>query len=46
MVLAVIEVPEADGRLAAGRAVVECYGGSTGGSLSLIGAVKEYLLHM
>ena len=40
MALAMIEAPEADGRLAAGRAVVECNGGSAGVSLSLIGAVK------
>jgi len=46
MALAMIEAAEADGRLAAGGAVVEYTGGSTGVSLSLICAVKGYPLHI
>jgi cysteine synthase A len=46
MALAMIEAAEADGRLAAGSAVVEYTGGSTGVSLSLICAVKRYPLHI
>jgi len=41
-----IEAAEADGRLTAGRSVVEYTGGSTGVSLSLICAVKRYPLHI
>ena len=44
--LAMIEAAEADGRLTAGRSVVEYTGGSTGVSLSLICAVKHYPLHI
>jgi len=44
--LAMIEAAEADGRLTAGRSVVEYTGGSTGVSLSLICAVKRYPLHI
>jgi cysteine synthase A len=44
--LAMIETPEADGRLAAGGAVVEYTGGSTGVSLALICAVKGHPLHI
>src|SRR5471030_697452 len=46
MALAMIEAAEADGRLSAGCSVVEYTGGSTGVSLSLICAVKGYLLHI
>src|ERR1700756_857894 len=46
MALAMIEAAEADGRLAAGRWVVEYTGGSTGVSLSLVCAVKGYPLHI
>jgi len=46
MALAMIEAAEADGRLRAGGSVVEYTGGSTGVSLSLICAVKGYLLHI
>jgi cysteine synthase len=46
MALAMIEAAEADGRLAAGGAVVEYTGGSTGVSLSLVCAVKRYPLHI
>jgi len=46
MARAMIEAAEADGRLAAGRSVVEYTGGSTGVSLSLICAVKGYPLHI
>jgi cysteine synthase A len=46
MALAMIEAAEADGRLAAGGAVVEYTGGSTGVSLALICAVKGYPLHI
>lgn len=46
MALAMIEAAEADGRLAAGGAVVEYTGGSTGVSLSLVCAVKGYPLHI
>jgi cysteine synthase len=44
--LAMIEAPEADGRLPPGGAVVEYTGGSTGVSLSLICAVKGHPLHI
>src|SRR5829696_9932796 len=44
--LAMIEAAQADGRLAAGGAVVEYTGGSTGVSLSLICAVREHPLHI
>jgi cysteine synthase A len=46
MALAMIEAPEADGRLAAGGSVVEYTGGSTGVSLSLVCAVKGHPLHI
>jgi cysteine synthase A len=46
MALAMIEAPEADGRLAAGGPVVEYTGGSTGVSLSLVCAVKGHPLHI
>ncbi len=46
MALAMIEAPEADGRLTAKGSVVEYTGGSTGVSLSLICAVKGYPLHI
>jgi cysteine synthase A len=46
MALAMIEAAEGDGRLTAGRSVVEYTGGSTGVSLSLICAVKRYPLHI
>ncbi|HKI12366.1 MAG TPA: cysteine synthase family protein [Candidatus Acidoferrum sp.] len=46
MALAMIEAPEADGRLTAQGSVVEYTGGSTGVSLSLICAVKGYPLHI
>lgn len=46
MALAMIEAPEADGRLKAGGAVVEYTGGSTGVSLSLVCAVKKHPLHI
>jgi cysteine synthase len=44
--LAMIEAPEADGRLAPGGAVVEYTGGSTGVSLALVCAVKKHPLHL
>src|SRR5438034_8736032 len=44
--LAMIEAAEADGRLAADGSVVEYTGGSTGVSLALVCAVKEYPLHI
>jgi cysteine synthase len=46
MALAMIEAAETDGRLAAGGAVVEYTGGSTGVSLALVCAVKGYDLHI
>jgi cysteine synthase len=46
MALAMIEAPEADGRLAPGAAVVEYTGGSTGVSLALVCAVKRHPLHI
>jgi cysteine synthase A len=46
MALAMIEAAEADGRLAAGGAVVEYTGGSTGVSLALVCAVKKCPLHI
>ncbi len=46
MALAMIEAAEADGRLAAGGAVVEYTGGSTGVSLSLVCAVRGYPLRI
>jgi cysteine synthase A len=46
MALAMIEAPEADGRLKPGGAVVEYTGGSTGVSLALVCAVKRYPLHI
>jgi cysteine synthase A len=46
MALAMIEAAETGGRLAAGGAVVEYTGGSTGVSLSLICAVKGHPLHI
>jgi cysteine synthase A len=46
MALAMIEAPEADGRLQAGGPVVEYTGGSTGVSLSLVCAVKGHPLHI
>jgi cysteine synthase A len=46
MALAMIEAPEADGRLKAGGSVVEYTGGSTGVSLSLVCAVKAHPLHI
>jgi len=46
MALAMIEAPEADGRLQAGGSVVEYTGGSTGVSLSLVCAVKGHPLHI
>lgn len=42
MALAMIEAAEADGRLSPGGPVVEYTGGSTGVSLALVCAVKEY----
>ena len=44
--LAMVEVPEADGRLPKGGAVVEYTGGSTGVSLALVCAVKGHPLHI
>ena len=44
MALAMIEAPEADGRLLPGGAVVEYTGGSTGVSLALVCAVKRHPL--
>jgi cysteine synthase A len=46
MALAMIEAPEADGRLGRGGPVVEYTGGSTGVSLSLVCAVKKHPLHI
>src|ERR1700740_1460787 len=46
MALAMLEAAGADGRLAAGRWVVEYTGGSTGVSLSLVCAVKGYPLNV
>jgi len=46
MALAMIEGPEADGRLKPGGAVVEYTGGSTGVSLALVCAVKKHPLHI
>ena len=46
MALAMIEAAEADGRLKAGRSVVEYTGGSTGVSLSLVCAVKTIPLYI
>jgi cysteine synthase len=46
MALAMIEAAEADGRLEPGGAVVEYTGGSTGVSLALVCAVKNYPLHI
>lgn len=46
MALAMIEEPEADGRLKPGGAVVEYTGGSTGVSLALVCAVKKHPLHI
>jgi cysteine synthase A len=46
MALAMIEAPEADGRLKQGGSVVEYTGGSTGVSLSLICAVKGHPLYI
>jgi len=46
MALAMIEAAEADGRLKAGGSVVEYTGGSTGVSLALVCAVKQYPLHI
>jgi len=46
MALAMIEAPEADGRLKPGGAVVEYTGGSTGVSLALVCAVKGHPLHL
>jgi cysteine synthase A len=46
MALAMIEVAEADGRLAAHGSVVEATAGSTGVSLSLVCAVKRHPLHI
>jgi cysteine synthase len=46
MALAMIEAAEADERLMAGGSVVEYTGGSTGVSLSLVCAVKDYPLHI
>ena len=46
MALAMIEAPEADGRLAAGGSVVEYTGGSTGVSLAFVCAVKGHPLHI
>jgi cysteine synthase len=46
MALAMIEAAEADGRLKSGGSVVEYTGGSTGVSLSLVCAVKDYPLHI
>jgi cysteine synthase len=46
MALAMIEAPEADGRLKPGGAVVEYTGGSTGVSLALVCAVKKHPLHL
>ncbi|HTI82071.1 MAG TPA: cysteine synthase family protein [Acetobacteraceae bacterium] len=46
MALAMIEAPERDGRPKPGGAVVEYTGGSTGVSLALVCAVKQYPLHI
>lgn len=46
MALAMIEAPEADGRLKADGPVVEYTGGSTGVSLALVCAVKRHPLHI
>lgn len=46
MALAMIAAAEADGRLKPGGAVVEYTGGSTGVSLALVCAVKQYPLHI
>jgi cysteine synthase A len=46
MALAMIEAPEADGRLKPAGPVVEYTGGSTGVSLALVCAVKRYPLHI
>ena len=45
MALAMIEAPEADGRLQPGGAVVEYTGGSTGVSLALVYAVRVQPYH-
>jgi cysteine synthase A len=45
MALAMIEAPEADGRLQPGGAVVEYTGGSTGVSLALVCAVRVQPYH-
>jgi cysteine synthase A len=44
--LAMIERPEADGRLKAGDTVIEYTGGSTGASLALVCAAKGYRLRI
>ena len=46
MALAMIEAPEADGRLKPGGAVVEYTGGSTGVSLARVCGVKKHPLHL
>jgi cysteine synthase A len=46
MALAMVEAAEANGRLAAGGCVVEATAGSTGVSLSLVCAVKQYPLYI
>jgi cysteine synthase len=46
MALAMIEAAEADGRLQPGQTVVEYTGGSTGSSLALVCAVKNYPLRI
>ncbi len=46
MALAMIEAAEKDGRLKADGSVVEYTGGSTGVSLALVCAVKQYPLHI
>lgn len=46
MAQAVISRPESDGRLRPGDTVVDYTGGSTGASLALICAAKEYPLHI
>lgn len=46
MALAMVESAEADGRLTPGSTVVEYTGGSTGVSLALVCAVKDYRLEI
>ena len=46
MAQGVIACAEADGRLAAGHAVIEYTGGSTGASLALVCGARGYRIHI